>query len=96
MDCVVIEMINLAYNDNLKKYYNNGEEISEAEYNNLKARLQFACELVERIESGETVEIPDDIADIVEGQLEVIAERKREAENLDDAEALNIILGGAE
>lgn len=85
---------NLSYNSTLNKYYSDETEITKEEFEYSRSRIVLSAELVERIRNGETVDVPDDIADIVEEQIEYLAEQDKERELHPEADELLGILTG--
>lgn len=87
-------MGNLSYNANLNKYYSDETEITKEEFDYSVGRIKLSAEYVERIRNGEVVDVPEDIADSVEEQLEYLAEMDREREQNPPAEDIVDILTG--
>lgn len=77
------------------KYYRDDTEITEAEYTAGLELISRAKDITRRIRAGETLEVPEELRDIVTEQLEAWEAYDREVtDDPEPEELLNILLGG--
>ena len=77
------------------KYFRDGAEISEAEYDVLCALVREKTEYAAKVLAGE-ISIDAVPAEIREAVQTMVENRKAEPDDIDEAEAFDIIFGGAE
>ena len=75
------------------KYYHDGVEITETEYNNFLAEIIAKNEWADRIYSG--IASIDDCPVEWREEVSEMVEIRKEEPDIDDSEALSILLGGA-
>ena len=79
------------------KYYQDDLEITKQEYDSGILSIKQANGITQRIRAGETVEIPQELQELVENQLAAWEEYDQEVtDETSDTDALNILLGDSQ
>ena len=82
------------FNATTKKYYKDDIEITQEEYEESISLIKESFDYALRKYNGETVEVPDNLKEMVEIQLIALNENVPDEEELTDIETFEILLGG--